>query len=134
MLGSKVSARHSNGLVTVIEGRVTSGGPPLHVHDTEDEVVVVLDGELEFQLGDERGTLRPGGMLWMPRQLPHAVANLADKACRFFTIVTPAGIEDFFRAQRDYLQPLPEGRAPDPGELASVARAGHRRVAGPPLS
>ena len=134
VLGCKVTAGHSNGLVTVIEGTVLSGGPPLHVHDAEDEIVIVVEGELDFQLGDERGRLSAGGMLWMPRRLPHAVANLAEGPCRFFTIITPAGIEDFFRAQRDYLQSLPLGQAPDPAELARVPGAHHRRVLGPPLS
>ena len=35
------------------------GGPPLHHHDF-DEAFYVLDGELTFQLGDERRDARPG--------------------------------------------------------------------------
>jgi hypothetical protein len=38
--------------------------------------------------------------------VPHAVANLADQPCRFLTVATPSGIEDFFRAQHDYLASL----------------------------
>lgn len=133
-LACKVMSQHSNGLVTVIEGTVLQGGPPLHVHDDEDEVVIVVDGELDFQLGDQRGRLTSGGMLWMPRQLPHAVSNLSGRPCRFFTVVTPGGIEDFFRAQRDYLQSLPGGQPPDPSDLAAISGAETRRVVGPPLT
>ena len=65
-LSLKVTGRESAGLVTVLEGVVADGGPPLHVHDSEDEVVVVLDGELSYRVGDLRGTLTPGGTLWFP--------------------------------------------------------------------
>ncbi len=48
--------------------------------------------------------------------------------------MTPSGIEDFFRAQRDYLASLPPGTPPDPAHLASVPGAAERRVLGPPLT
>jgi quercetin dioxygenase-like cupin family protein len=133
VLSMRVTAEQSNGSVTVIEGVVERGGPPLHVHDHEDEVVIVLDGELTYQVGDERGALTAGGLLWFPRAVPHAVANLSGRACRFVTVVTPAGIESFFRAQRDYLASLPAGAAPDPRAFGSVPGAESRPVVGPPL-
>jgi uncharacterized cupin superfamily protein len=30
----------------------------LHVHEAEDEVVIVLEGQLDYQVGEERGALR----------------------------------------------------------------------------
>ena len=134
VLSLKVTGEQSLGLVTVLEGVVHSGGPPLHVHDSEDEVVIVLEGDLDYQVGDERGVLPTGGVLWFPRTVPHAVANLQQQACRFLTVVTPGGIEDFFRGQRDYLANLPPGSAADPGGMAAVAGAEQRRVVGPPLT
>ena len=133
-LALKVTGEKSDGAVTVLEGVVLSGGPPLHVHQAEDEVVIVLDGELDYQVGEERGALTAGGVLWFPRQVPHAVANLTDRPCRFITVVTPSGIEDFFRAQRDYLGSLPAGDPVDPQRLAEVPGAGQRPVVGPPLN
>lgn len=133
ILSVRIAGEQSRGLVTVIEAVVERGGPPLHVHQAEDEVVVVLGGELSYQVGDERGILTAGGLLWFPRSVPHAVANLSDHPCRFLTIVTPAGIESFFRAQRDYLASLPPGGAPDPQEMASLPGADLRPVLGPPL-
>jgi quercetin dioxygenase-like cupin family protein len=134
ILWLKVTAGESRGLVTVLQGIVHAGGPPLHVHEAEDEVVVVLEGALEYRVGEERGTLTPGGLLWFPRQVPHAVANLSEAPCRFLTVVTPSGIEDFFRAQRDYLAGLPAGTSPDPADLAALPGAARRRVVGPPLT
>jgi quercetin dioxygenase-like cupin family protein len=134
VLSIRVAGEQSRGLVTVIEGVVERGGPPLHVHQVEDEVVVVLDGELSYQIGDERGTVTAGGLLWFPRSVAHAVANLSAHPCRFLTIVTPAGIESFFRAQSDYLASLPPGAAPDPQAMTNLPGADLRPVLGPPLA
>ena len=133
-LSLKVTGQQSRGLVTVLEGVVHSGGPPLHVHEAEDEVVIVVEGQLDYQVGDERGVLGAGGVLWFPRQVPHAIANLAPTPCRFITVATPSGVEDFFRAQRDHLAALPPGSAPDPTGLAGVEGARTRPIVGPPLT
>ncbi|RZI79327.1 MAG: cupin domain-containing protein [Microbacterium sp.] len=130
----KVTGQQSHGLMTVLEGKVHEGGPPLHLHDAEDEVVIVLDGELDFQVGSERDRLTAGGILWLPRKIPHAVANLQEKPCRFITIITPSGIEGFFREQRDYLATLPPHALPDPTVLNSITGAERRPVVGPPLT
>jgi hypothetical protein len=58
VLSLKVTGEQSNGLVTVIEGVALGGGPPLHVHEAEDEVVICLDGQLVYQVGGDRGTQR----------------------------------------------------------------------------
>jgi quercetin dioxygenase-like cupin family protein len=134
VLSLKVTGRQSLGLVTVLEGVVRSGGPPLHVHEAEDEVIIVLEGQLDYQVGNERGELSAGGLLWFPRQVPHAVANLTGKPCRFITVITPSGIEDFFRGQRDYLASLAPGSPPDPIGFAAVPGAEQRPAVGPPLA
>ena len=131
-LSLKVTGQQSNGLVTVLEGVVLCGGPPLHVHETEDEVVICVEGELAYQVGEDRGALEPGGLLWFPRGVPHAVANLSHAPVRFVTVVTPSGIEDFFRAQRDYLADVGEGRPFEPAAFASVPGQETRTVVGPP--
>ena len=134
VLSMRVTGEQSNGLLTVIEGVVFDGGPPDHVHQSEDEVVVVLEGALTYRVGEEQGVREAGGLLWFPRLVPHAIANLSGAPCRFLTIVTPAGIEDFFRAQRDYLASLPQGGVLDPAALASLPGADLRPAVGPPLA
>ena len=134
VLSMRVTGEQSNGLITVIEGVVAHGGPPLHVHHYEDEVVIVLAGELTYRVGEQRGVLAAGGLLWFPRGVPHAVANLAAGPCRFLTVVTPAGIENFFRAQRDHLASLPPGAVAEPGGLGGLPGAASRPVVGPPLT
>jgi quercetin dioxygenase-like cupin family protein len=129
-----VSAEQTRGVVSVIEGVARGGGPPLHVHDNEDEVVLVVAGRLAYRVGDSEGEIEPGGLLWMPRQIPHAIANLSAAACRFLTIAMPGGIEVLFRAQSRYLSSLPGGAPPDPDVMARLEGAETRRAVGPPLS
>ena len=128
-----VSAERSRGAVSVIEFVGYGGGPPVHVHDDEDEVVLVLEGRLAYRIGELEGEVEQGGVLWMPRQIPHAVANLSPNVCRFVGAAIPGGIEVLFRAQSRYLSSLPEGTAPDPVVMAKLEGAETRRVVGPPL-
>ncbi|WP_048696564.1 cupin domain-containing protein [Nostocoides australiense] len=86
----KVTGEESLGLVIVLSGVVHSGGTPLRIHESEGEVVIVIEVELDYQVGDDRGALTSGGILWFPRRVPHAVANLSQEPRRFITVVTPA--------------------------------------------
>ena len=133
VLSLKVTGQQSNGLVTVIDGVVAFGGPPFHVHEAEDEVVICLEGELTYQVGEQRGVLEPGGVAWLPRKAPHAVANLAEQTCRFLTVVTPSGIEDFFRAQHNYLASLGDNPF-EPAAFAGVPGGHQRPIVGAPLT
>jgi quercetin dioxygenase-like cupin family protein len=134
VLSLKVTGRQSHGVVTVLEGVVLAGGPPLHVHEAEDEIVICTAGRLAYQVGDERGALEPGGLVWFPRKVAHAVANLSASPARFLTVVTPSGIEDFFRAQRDYLAEVSQGQPFDPAAFSTVPGHESRTVVGPPLT
>jgi mannose-6-phosphate isomerase-like protein (cupin superfamily) len=50
--GLKASQRSTDGALTVFETSV-GAGPPLHVHDREDECFYVLDGELSIRCGGD---------------------------------------------------------------------------------
>ena len=52
------------------------GQPPLHRHDF-DETFYILEGEITFQLGEERLTRRAGELAFAPRGVPHTYANLS---------------------------------------------------------
>ncbi len=129
-----VGSKESNGAITIIEGTMHGGGPPLHIHDAEDEVYVVLEGVLTFRVGEEHGTLSAGEVLWLPRGIPHTVANLSGAPCRFVATCMPGGIEQMLRAQSEYLTSLPAGASPDPAVMADLDKDAGRRAVGPPLS
>jgi mannose-6-phosphate isomerase-like protein (cupin superfamily) len=92
------------------------GGPPLHMHDF-DEAFYVLEGELTFQLEDERLTARPGQLVFAPRCVPHTLANHSAREARYLLICAPAGFERYFdhiTADQAGSPPPPEAAKPFP--------------------
>ena len=63
-----------------------------HVHELEDEVVYVLDGELTFHIGEEVHRAREGSCLVLPRGIEHSYVVESGLA-RLLVAVTPAGLE-----------------------------------------
>jgi quercetin dioxygenase-like cupin family protein len=112
-------SEQSGGHVSIMENVVAahSAGPPLHRHDF-DEAFYMLDGELIFQVDDERFTARAGELVFAPRNVPHALANPSDAEARYLLVCTPSGLERLFaRAEAESqgvappdwaLQPIPE--------------------------
>jgi mannose-6-phosphate isomerase-like protein (cupin superfamily) len=129
----KAGAADTGGAMTAMEGVLGAwaSGPPLHVHDGEDECIYVVEGRLLMQLGEEVHQLGAGSFAWLPRGIPHTFANAGPSPVRIFGVTVPGGIEEFFAAQSAYLASL-DG-PPDPAELARLA-AGRGSVVGPPIS
>lgn len=46
-------------------------GDPLHTQESHDEIVVVLEGEVEFRVGDETRRVGPGDFIFIPRNTVH---------------------------------------------------------------
>ncbi len=71
-------------------------GPPRHVHANEDEIFVVLSGEIIYWLDGETGHVGPGETLFIPRGKEHTFQVPGDQPCRHLVILTPGGFEGFF--------------------------------------
>jgi len=83
-------------LAIVEEITPPGGGPPPHVHRNEDEAFYVLEGELEFLLGDRWTRVAPGASVFGPRGVPHTFRNVGAASSRVLAVLTPAGFERFF--------------------------------------
>jgi mannose-6-phosphate isomerase-like protein (cupin superfamily) len=94
----KVGAAQSGDEITVIENlKIPAGaGPGLHIHEKENELYYVLDGEFEFVCGDDRVCGGPGTFVFAPRGLPHRFKNIGSAPGRMLVSFTPGGIEGFF--------------------------------------
>jgi quercetin dioxygenase-like cupin family protein len=80
------------------EIRVSPGnGPPPHIHSREDESFFVLEGEVDFQVGDEKIIATPGTFIQGPRGIAHSFKNNAQLPARMLAFVTPAEFENFFK-------------------------------------
>jgi quercetin dioxygenase-like cupin family protein len=108
-----------------------TAGPPLHVHANEDEGFYVCSGVLTAQFGDQRLELNAGEVVWLPRGVPHAFANLSDEPTAIVSLVVPGGLSEMFREQDAYLSGV-EGE-PDPAVLAEISVRYGVQPVGPPL-
>ena len=70
---------------------------PLHVHEREDELFYVIEGEHIFQVGNEQFRVGPGGLVFAPRGVPHAQRRAVPRTGRVLVLPAPAGLEGFFR-------------------------------------
>lgn len=75
---------------------------PVHVHPTQDEFILVQEGQLELKLGGVWQTARAGDLVRMPRGVPHGYFNKSDAPVRALFWVSPAGkLEALFEALHD---------------------------------
>ena len=90
------SSRQTGGVYTLSEIRVSPNNGPLpHIHSREDECFFVLEGELDFQIGDETIMARPGTFIQGPRGIAHSFRNNTQLPARMLVFITPAGFENF---------------------------------------
>lgn len=74
-------------------------GPPLHVHDDQDDTFYVLEGVLTVQVGDKVMEVGPGDFVSVPPGVPHTFDNTKKdqppvKVCN---LMTPGGLDAQFR-------------------------------------
>ncbi len=72
------------------------GGPPPHVHSREEEGFYILEGEITFQIGDERVVATAGMFANMPVGTPHSFKNESNLPAKMLISVAPAGLEKMF--------------------------------------
>lgn len=112
-------------------------GPPLHRHDDEDELIIVLDGEIVFRSGDTETVATAGGCAFLPHGIPHSFQVLSDEA-RFLAVTASASstpqFDRFVAAVGTPTEAptMPEPGPIDPGRLAEVSAAHGIPVLGPP--
>jgi quercetin dioxygenase-like cupin family protein len=94
----KIDGEDTGGGVSIVEHPFDVGAlVPPHVHTLEDEISVVLEGEIGFRSGDQEVVLGPGGYIVKPRGEVHAMWNAGSTPARMIEVISPAGFEGFFR-------------------------------------
>ena len=69
---------------------------PMHRHSREDELSIVLSGQLGVKLGDDVIVASTGSYVLKPRGQWHAYWNAGDSELRFIELLVPAGVEGYF--------------------------------------
>lgn len=128
-----LDASKSGGELSVLRTQQFAGdAAPWHLHGREDETMVLLDGAAIVWIGEDRHQLGPGGVAFMPRDVPHAYVIQSETADAMF-LITPPGLEEFFRqAGHDLATPLPDGWSLTPDVLSAAFAEHGGTILGPP--
>jgi quercetin dioxygenase-like cupin family protein len=133
-----IPSEATGGTLSVFRATLVEGfSPPRHVHTREDEVFLVLDGDVLFDLDGEHLLAGPGTSVFMPRGIPHTF-RIESPVARLLGVIAPGEFEQLFR---NLSVPALERRLPESGSvsldipavIAEQTRLG-TEVVGPPLS
>jgi quercetin dioxygenase-like cupin family protein len=89
----------------------------LHVHAVQEETFYVLEGECEWQIGEERVQAGPGTYVFIPPGVPHSIGNASDSPARMLMTVSPPGHEHYFEALSKLVG---AASPPDPKRVAEL--------------
>jgi quercetin dioxygenase-like cupin family protein len=132
-----VPSEITEGKLSIFRATMPQGfSPPRHVHTREDEVFLVLDGDVCFDLDGERRLAGPGTSVYVPRGVPHTF-RIQSSVARMLGVMVPGAFEQLFRRLS---VPADERSLPQPGTvpfdvaavMAEQVRLG-TEVVGPPM-
>ena len=111
-----IEGHHTGGRFALVEHRFEahSLAAPMHRHHLEDEYTFVLEGQIGAVLDGVEVLAGPGDLVFKPRNQWHTFWNPTDKPARVLELISPAGLEQFFRL-------LMENPEMDPDVLAEAA-------------
>jgi quercetin dioxygenase-like cupin family protein len=128
----KATEQETGGAFLMFEDQLDAGKvTPLHRHPDADETFYMLDGEILLHIDGEQRTLGAGGIVVMPRGVPHAF--MVTTAARMLCLQTPGSGEAFYRHASE---PASPGDQPAPVDFdrvrAAAAATGAIEILGPP--
>lgn len=124
----KVSGSDTEGGICIYDTvRSEPGGPPLHVHASQDEWFFVTEGRFDVRVGDMTHSLGPGDSMLGPRGVPHAFRNTS-RTARIMIVFQPAGTMREFFEEGSTLSPL------TPQAFSELSARHGVTVVGPPLA
>lgn len=127
----KVSAADTAGDYCIYDTlRTAKGGPPMHVHRSQDEWFLVRGGEFKFVVGGETFRLNPGDTLLGPRGVPHAFASLSETSALLIAFIPAGTIEQLFHEVSN----VNRHRVPTLEDWRTISRAHDVEIVGPPLA
>jgi quercetin dioxygenase-like cupin family protein len=106
------------------------GGPPLHVHHSQEETIHVLRGDYKVRIGDEIFRCPEGGFAYLPKGIPHAFLNLTDEPGEVIVVYVPGGGHKFY----EEFGPIARSGPPDPKVIGALFAKYDMTLLGPPLS
>jgi len=103
--------------------------PAAHYHESVDEAIYGLEGNLTFTIDGQPHEISPGQSAFVPRGKVHYFINNGIETSRSLSVLTPATIgPQYFR---DVAALLAKGGPPDPKAVAEIMRK-HGLIVVPP--
>jgi quercetin dioxygenase-like cupin family protein len=129
----KATAEDTGGVFVLFEDEMDAGKvTPMHLHPSTDETFCLLEGQILLDIEGEQRSLGAGGVVVIPRGVPHAFMVTSPTA-RMLTLLTPGDIEAFFRIASE---PVLPGGPPAPVDFdrirAAAEQTGAIEILGPP--
>src|SRR5215510_12247740 len=94
----RLSAGDTHGLYSLVEIVSEPGdGTPLHIHEREDEHIIVLDGTVRIAYGDKVFDSQVGDVVTLRKGIPHAWGNRSSAQLRIAMLTCPGGVEEILR-------------------------------------
>ncbi|WP_420452612.1 cupin domain-containing protein [Ilumatobacter sp.] len=133
----KVTAGERGALTAVEFVQDRGFGPPLHRHADEDEILVVLEGEIAFRSGEDEFVGAAGSTAFLPHGVPHTFQVLSESARCLAICASRERSPRFDRMVAALGEPTPRPTVPapveiDPGHVAEVNAAHGIEILGPP--
>lgn len=93
-----LSSKDTDGDVYLVEGIMPKGSSvPMHIHQNEDEIFHVLEGEVQVVLGEQTLVGKAGDIIYLPRGIKHGIKTFGDTTAKVLNYVIPgANFENFF--------------------------------------
>ena len=92
---------------------------PMHRHHNEDEYTFVLAGRIGAVIEGTEVVAERGDLLFKPRGQWHTFWNAGDEPASCLELISPAGLEQLFRAFADLTEP------PTPDQMTEMAAGYH---------
>ena len=89
-----LSGQATVGQFTLLEQLMPEGnGPPPHVHERFAEGFYIIDGSIDYLVGEETVRAQTGAALWIPAGTVHGFTVTSETA-RVLNFYTPGGFDD----------------------------------------
>jgi mannose-6-phosphate isomerase-like protein (cupin superfamily) len=83
----QTAERSQTAMMTLAPGDAT--GDKAEAHEKSDQVLLILDGELTGEVGDQRPHLKKGDVITIPAGVKHRFVNRANKPAVTFNVYSP---------------------------------------------
>jgi mannose-6-phosphate isomerase-like protein (cupin superfamily) len=95
---ARATGPQTNGLFELYELGLGTATIDYHVHMHMDETLVVLEGEIEFNVNGTKFLRKAGSVAFVPRGVHHGFSNLGPAHARVMILFTPSGNQhEYFR-------------------------------------